>query len=89
MPTRFNSRSSSNPRKGGLQQCTLSLLTAAMILAGVQAAPALAATDEQPATRSVVNESYSCEADSKCESVALTTTRRMTLGYRVKKPTFN
>ena len=55
MPTRFNSRSSSNPRKGGLQQCTLSLLTAAMILAGVQAAPALAATDEQPATRSVGN----------------------------------
>ena len=55
MPTRFNSRSSSNARKGGLQQCTLSLLTAAMLLAGVQAAPALAATDEQPATRSVGN----------------------------------
>ena len=55
MPTRFNSRTSSNARKGGLQQCTLSLLTAAMLLAGVQAAPVLAATDEQPATRSVGN----------------------------------
>ena len=55
MPTRFNSRSSSNVRTGGLQQCTLSLLTAAIILAGVQAAPVLAATDEQPATRSVGN----------------------------------
>ena len=49
MPTRFNSRTSSNARKGGLQQCTLSLLTAAMLLAGVQAAPVLAATDEQRA----------------------------------------
>ena len=55
MPTRFNSRPSSNVRTGGLQQCTLSLLTAAIILAGVQAAPVLAATDEQPATRSVGN----------------------------------
>ena len=55
MPTRFNSRSSSNVRTGGLQQCTLSLLTAAMLLAGVQATPVMAATDEQPATRSVGN----------------------------------
>ncbi|NBF14020.1 TonB-dependent receptor [Pseudomonas paraversuta] len=55
MPTRFNRRSSSNARSGGLQQCTLSLLTVAMFLAGVQAAPAMAATDEPAATRSVGN----------------------------------
>ncbi|WP_300732979.1 TonB-dependent receptor [Pseudomonas sp.] len=55
MPTCFNSRSSSNARTGGLQQCTLSLLTVAMLLAGVQAAPAIAATEDQPATRSVGN----------------------------------
>ncbi len=55
MPTRFNSRSSSNARPGGLQQCTLSLLTVAMLLAGVQAAPAMAGGNEQPATRSVGN----------------------------------
>ena len=55
MPTRFNSRSSSNARTGGLHQCTLSLLTVAMLLAGVQAAPALAATDPQPASRTVGN----------------------------------
>ncbi|MGE8345964.1 TonB-dependent receptor [Pseudomonas helleri] len=53
MPTRFNSRSTSNARTGGLHQCTLSLLTVAMLMAGVQAAPALAATDPQPASRSV------------------------------------
>ena len=58
MPTRFNSRSSSCARPGGLQQCTLSLLTVAMLLAGVQATPAIAATDEQPASRTVGNYTF-------------------------------
>lgn len=53
MPTRFNSRSTSNARTGGLQQCTLSLLTVAVLLAGVQAVPAIAATDTPPARSSV------------------------------------
>ena len=55
MPTRFNSRSTSNARTGGLQQCTLSLLTVAVLLAGVQAVPAIAATDTPPASSSVGN----------------------------------
>ena len=55
MPTRFNSRSNSNARTGGLQQCTLSLLTVAVLLAGVQAVPAIAATDTPPASSSVGN----------------------------------
>ena len=57
MPTRFNTRSSSNARTGtgGLHQCTLSLLTVAMLLAGVQAVPAMAATDAPSTNRSVGN----------------------------------
>ena len=55
MTTRFNSRSTSNARTGGLQQCTLSLLTVAVLLAGVQAVPAIAATDTPPASSSVGN----------------------------------
>ena len=55
MPTRFNSRSTSNARTGGLQQCTLSLLTVAVLLAGAQAVPAIAATDTPPASSSVGN----------------------------------
>ena len=55
MPTRFNSRSSSNVRAGGLQQCTLSLLTVAVLLAGAQAMPVMAATDAEPANRTVGN----------------------------------
>ena len=53
MPTRFNSRTPSNASTGGLHQCTLSLLTVAMLLAGVQAVPAFAASDTPPASRSV------------------------------------
>ena len=53
MPTCFNSRSSSNARTGGLHHCTLSLLTVAMLLAGVQAVPAMAATDASTTHRSV------------------------------------
>ena len=59
MPTRFNSRSSSSVRTSGLHQCTLSLLTVAMLLAGVQAVPAMAATEVQPANRSVGNYTFS------------------------------
>ena len=55
MPTRFNSRSNSNARTGGLQQYTLSLLTVAVLLAGVQAVPAIAATNTPPASTSVGN----------------------------------
>ena len=55
MPTRFNSRSTTNARTGGLQQCTLSLLTVAVLLAGVQAVPAIAATDTPLASSSVGN----------------------------------
>ena len=53
MPTRFNSRTPSNASTGGLHQCTLSLLTVAMLLAGVQAVPAFAASDTPPTSRSV------------------------------------
>ena len=53
MPTCNNRRSSSNVRKGGMQQCTLSLLTVAVLLAGAQAVPAVAATHAQPVNRSV------------------------------------
>lgn len=55
MPTRFNSRSNSNARTSGLQQYTLSLLTVAVLLAGVQAVPAIAATNTPPASTSVGN----------------------------------
>ena len=59
MPTRFNSRSSSSVRTRGLHQCTLSLLTVAMLAAGVQAMPALAATGAEPASRTVGNYTFS------------------------------
>lgn len=55
MPTRFNSRSSSNVRTRSKHPCTLSLLTVAVLMAGAHAVPAMAATDAQPASRSVGN----------------------------------
>ncbi|QXI29757.1 TonB-dependent receptor [Pseudomonas vanderleydeniana] len=54
MPTRFTSKA----RSGGLQQCTLSLLTAAMLLAGVQATPVLAATTSTQPARSLGNYNF-------------------------------
>ena len=64
MPTRFNSRSTSNARTGGLQQCTLSLLTVAVLLAGVQAVPAIAATATPPASSSVGNYKFAISQQS-------------------------
>lgn len=58
MPTCFNSRSSSNVRAGGLQQCTLSLLTVAVLLAGAQAVPVMAATDAEPTNHTVGNYTF-------------------------------
>ncbi|MGE7956443.1 TonB-dependent receptor [Pseudomonas sp. NPDC089530] len=50
MSSRLNSRSSVSPRQARRQHCTLSLLTAAILLAGAQAAPVMAATaPAQPA----------------------------------------
>ncbi|WP_017906194.1 TonB-dependent receptor [Pseudomonas asplenii] len=54
MPTRFTSKA----RSGGLQQCTLSLLTAAVLLAGAQATPVLAATSATQPTRSLGNYNF-------------------------------
>lgn len=55
MPTRFTSKT----RTGGLQQCTLSLLTAAILLAGAQATPVLAAGSAEQPARSLGNYSFS------------------------------
>ncbi|WP_416772050.1 TonB-dependent receptor [Pseudomonas sp. RHF3.3-3] len=54
MPTRFTSKA----RSGGLQQCTLSLLTAAMLLAGAQATPVLAASGATQPARSLANYNF-------------------------------
>ena len=55
MPTRFNSRSSSNGRTRPKHPCTLSLLTVAVLMAGAHAVPAMAATDAPPERRAVGN----------------------------------
>ncbi|AMB85779.1 TonB-dependent receptor [Pseudomonas agarici] len=54
MPTRLTPKA----RGGGLQQCTLSLLTVAVLLAGVQATPVLAATSANQSTRSLGNYNF-------------------------------
>ena len=50
MSPRLTRRSSSPSR---VHHCTLSLLTAAILMAGVQAAPVLAATQAQPPSRNM------------------------------------
>ena len=55
MPTRFNSRSSSNGRTRPTHPRTLSLLTVALLMAGVHAVPAIAATDTPSESRAVGN----------------------------------
>ncbi len=55
MPTRFTSKAGS----GGLQQCTLSLLTVAVLLAGAQATPVLAATGNPKPAHSLGNYNFS------------------------------
>src|SRR5450830_405141 len=55
MPTRFTSKTRTN----GLQQCTLSLLTAAILLAGAHATPVLAAGSAEQPARSLGNYSFS------------------------------
>ncbi|NWB31597.1 TonB-dependent receptor [Pseudomonas gingeri] len=54
MPTRFTPKA----RSGGLQQCTLSLLTVAVLLAGAQATPVLAATSAEQPARSLGNYNF-------------------------------
>jgi hemoglobin/transferrin/lactoferrin receptor protein len=59
MSSRFNRRFSSPARRHGL-----SLLTAAILLAGSQVAPVMAATDVEPASRSHGSYSFSIEQQS-------------------------
>lgn len=61
MSSRLNSRSSSSSRQARLQNCTLSLLTAAILLAGAQAAPVMAATATSQPARNMGDYSFAID----------------------------